>query len=373
MKKFSLLLVFMMVCICSNAYDVEINGIYYDLIKGKYAKVNYDYNNRYKGDIIIPSTITYENVNYTVICIAKDAFSYCKGLKSVTLPETLTTIEEWAFNSSTLKEIVIPNSVTTIENQAFNMCDSLESICLSDNLTKIEQSTFFCCKKLKSISLPDKITEIGNRAFEGCKALETVHLPANLLLLGQQVFRDCSSLEEIKLPESLLTIGARAFWQCKLKTIVIPDNVVGVGVEAFKYSENLSKVYIGKNVLLVCDKAFSNCKNLSDVYCYTNSVPNISDDGKWDESMWDGVFEKSDIQYATLHVPNSLINQYKQTPYWKEFGSIIALTDDDIPPSGIKEITHEDEKRIIYDLQGRRVDIPQKGIYIVNGKKVLIK
>ena len=105
------------------AYDVKIDGIYYNLIsKGKTAEVTSG-EEKYSGEVVIPSSITVEGKEYTVTSIGKDAFYKCSGLTSVTIPNSVTSIGNSAFNRcSGLTSITIPNSVTSIGGSAFYYC-----------------------------------------------------------------------------------------------------------------------------------------------------------------------------------------------------------------------------------------------------------
>jgi hypothetical protein len=97
------------------------------------------------------------------------------------------------------------------------------------------------------------------------------------------------------------------------------------------------------------------------VYCYAERVPDTEANA----------FNGSYIEYATLHVPAGAINSYKATAPWSSFGNIVPLTDENM---GVEQLTSDDRQMTVYDLTGRRVAHPTKsGIYIVGGKKVVIK
>ena len=84
-----------------HAYKVEVDGIYYDLNKDdNTASVTYTLNNSsaYSGDVVIPESITVDNIEYAVTSIGSYAFSYCSGLTSVTIPNSVTSIGNYAFN-----------------------------------------------------------------------------------------------------------------------------------------------------------------------------------------------------------------------------------------------------------------------------------
>lgn len=130
----------------------------------------------YSGDIVIPSTFTYEYRTYTVTAVGAYAFSRCLSLTSITLPETVTSIGKFAFyRCRALSAITLPKSVTIVEDYAFSYCSSLTSIAFPDDLTSIGENAFSRCSSLTSITLPDHLLEIHAEAFAGCDKLKTVN------------------------------------------------------------------------------------------------------------------------------------------------------------------------------------------------------
>ena len=132
--------------ISASAYDVEVDGIYYNLVsKGNVAEVT-EGDKEYSGSITIPSSIKVNDAKYTVTSIGKSAFSFCTGLTSITIPNSVTSIGKSAFfNCSSLTSISIPNSVTSIESGAFHLCSSLTSISIPNSVTSIEWGCFAKC------------------------------------------------------------------------------------------------------------------------------------------------------------------------------------------------------------------------------------
>ena len=129
-----------------SAYDVEVDGIYYNLIsKGNAAEVTKG-DKEYSGDITIPSSIKVNEVDYSVTSIGEYAFSFCYGLTSIT----------------------IPNSVTSIKSYTFEGCSGLISITIPNSVTSIGHSAFSNCSGLTSITIPNSVKSIGIRAFSGC-------------------------------------------------------------------------------------------------------------------------------------------------------------------------------------------------------------
>ena len=105
------------------------------------------------------------------------AFFCCRSLKSINIPNSVTSIGLQAFErSKSLQSINIPNGVTCIENYAFYCCDSLKSINIPNGVTSIGDCAFFHCKSLQSISIPDNVKSIGVDAFHYCYSLKTISI-----------------------------------------------------------------------------------------------------------------------------------------------------------------------------------------------------
>lgn len=130
-----------------------------------------------KGDAVrIPDTVENGGVLYRVVKIGQRAFYNKKNLTSVTIPDSVTEIEEAAFLCChDLTSITIPDSVTKIGEAAFYYCTSLTSVTIPDSVTKICEHAFYGCTSLTSVAIPDSVTEIEPDAFEGCAcaALDT--------------------------------------------------------------------------------------------------------------------------------------------------------------------------------------------------------
>ena len=145
----STLLLCVFFAVSASAYDVEVDGLYYNLNKTeKTAEVTYGESGEApcSGSFEIPSSILINEEEYIVTSIGDYAFQYCSGLTSITIPNSVTSIGEWAFQDCTgLTSITIPNSVTSIGYCAF-----------------------LCCTGLTSITIPNSVTSIGGEAFSDC-------------------------------------------------------------------------------------------------------------------------------------------------------------------------------------------------------------
>ena len=200
-------LVLLMASTLTWAY-VEVDGICYNIIGDASVEVTSHYNSipyndelsDYKGDIVIPSTVTYDGKTYNVTRIGHFAFFGCSSLESINIPESVTSIGSEAFRGcSSLTSINIPESVTSnIGDYAFNGCSSLESVNIPDGMTSsIGDYAFFGCSSLTSVVIGDGVTSIGDRAFRNCSSLESVVIGDGVTSIGQSAFQDCSSLESV--------------------------------------------------------------------------------------------------------------------------------------------------------------------------------
>ena len=111
--------------ISALAYDVEVDGIYYDISENKATVTSGGV--KYSGDIVISESITFENSIYSVTSIGDWAFVSCSSLTSVMIPNSVTSIGDCAFYACwSLTSVTMPNSVTSIGDKAFGKCSSLK-------------------------------------------------------------------------------------------------------------------------------------------------------------------------------------------------------------------------------------------------------
>ncbi len=117
------------------------------------------------SNTVIPSSVT-----------AIDDWAFCGcGLTSITLPDGLKSIGEYAFDyCPNLASITIPSSVTEIGSYAFAYCDKLTTVTILNGMTSISDGTFSGCSNLASITIPSSVTEIGSYAFSSCSNLASI-------------------------------------------------------------------------------------------------------------------------------------------------------------------------------------------------------
>ena len=262
-----------------RAYDARIDNLFYNFnATNKTAEVvgpDESWGEVYRANttiVIIPEYITYNSKTYQVISIGNGAFSACKNMTSITIPNSVTSIGAAAFyNCSSLTSIEIPNSVTSIGLSAFYNCTGLISITIGNSVTSIGNSAFRECKGLTSVTIPNSVTSIGESAFQICSSLTIVTIPNSVTSIGSSAFRGCSSLTSITIPNSVTSIGGYAFCGCSsLTSITIPNSVTSIGGRTFQDCSGLTSVIIPENVTSIEEKAFAGCPSLYFIDIPTN-------------------------------------------------------------------------------------------------------
>ena len=324
----------------SFAENVEINGIGYELVKETHEAIVISKDEAYSGNIVIPATFKYDEVEYSVTSIGDKAFEWCSFITSITIPNSVTSIGEYAFQSCyNLTSLVIPNSVTRLGNYAFNDCHGLTFVKIPNSLTKIVKGAFAYCSGLTSIEIPNSVTSIEDYAFAICSSLTSINIPNSVTSIGYFAFQDCSSLSSIEIPYGVTSIGNAVFTRCSgltsvtipssvtsienfafrgcsgLTSIEIPSSVTYIGYGAFEGCSGLTYVTIDSGWLYISEHAFSQCSALADMYCFAENVPTTEGD----------VFYNTKISLSTLHVPDASVNAYSQAEPWKNFKEIVGL------------------------------------------------
>ena len=180
-----------------------------------------DYEGTYT-DLVLPQTFggkPYEILPYAFLLTR---------LKSLTLPDGMTSIPERNFYLSLIERIIIPEGVTSIGHSAFSHCSELQTVVLPASIESLDMYAFSICARLTDVTFAAgcHLQEIGYGAFSECKSLTSITLPDGVTSIGNSAFSDCTSLTSISIPDGVTSIGNGAFFNCSsLKSISIPKGV----------------------------------------------------------------------------------------------------------------------------------------------------
>lgn len=192
--------------------------------------------------------------------LGSGAFSGCSALTTVQFGSGLTSIPEALFESTGLKTVTLPESVTSIGMWAFADCAKLEQVSFPASLTSIDGCAFENCTALTAVTLPKRLTELGNDVFENCSALKSVWIPKSLTNIngfGDGCFAGCTALTDITFETGITKIADHQFDGSPIKSITIPGTVTTIGSSAFSGCANLTAIDLPTSVTQIDAYAFS--------------------------------------------------------------------------------------------------------------------
>lgn len=285
----------------ASAFDLELNGIHYNIISTTEKTVMTTPGNdsgpinNVVGSLVLPETVVIRGETYKVTEIGRRSFMNNTALTSVTFPANITKVGYDAFwECSNLSKVEAANlqSWCNIDfemdegaghgissnplmyaNHLFVNGNKIIDLIIPNGITEIKDWVFAYMTGLKSVKMPASVTTIGARAFLECNSLQDVTLSENLTAIGLAAF--CrTNLQSIVFPESLKTIDDYAFSETPLVVVEIPDGVENMGKMAFKDCKELESVVIGNGLKTIPERAFDRCSELRSV-TFGNSVEEI--------------------------------------------------------------------------------------------------
>ena len=272
----------------------------------------------------------------------------------------------WSLYS--IKQVIIGDGVTTIGSDVFRECSFLTSVTIPNSVTTISSDAFSYCRALTSVTIPNSVTTIGSGAFSYCSSLASITIPNSVTTIGSGAFSYCSSLASITIPNSVTTIEGGTFSYCSsLASITIPNSITTIGDRAFSYCTSLTSITIPNSVAAIGSSAFSGCGNVKQITVETVTPPICSPSS----------FERVNTNECKLIVPKSSVDAYKRAYGWRNFFLIEGIT-----TGIINNIYNKTENVDVYTIDGikrlskanvNEINALPKGIYIINGKKIVIK
>lgn len=340
--------------------------------------------------------------------IEEGAFSWNYNLESVTIPDSVTTIGYYAFwQCSNLKYAKYGKSVCNLPTSVFSDCKELESILvdeenpyytsidgivytkdgitviecpegkrgvieLPETVTRIGDYAFSGCYYLTEVILPESLNEIGYKSFVACRGLKRVAFGDKLPTIGENAFAGCVELEDVRFGRDLHTIGRAAFYGCEsLQSISFTPDIEVIGESAFEECTGLKSVEFTSKCQLTLEMlCFYNCP-IRSIYCDCLTPPVFGSGGI--------IFNFDVYDRATLYVPEKDFYLYYITFPWSLFAhrdilenvGVETVFDNQTP--GSVTVYRLDGTAVLTTGDTKSLNALPSGIYIINGKKVMIK
>ena len=251
----------------------------------------------------------------------------------------------------------------------FGSCTSLKEVNLPSGLTKVGSSMFSYCNSLTHVEIPAGVKSIDYQAFYNCSALESINFPDGLEEIGLSAFMGCTNIKQVNLPNTVHYINSNAFDCCKaLNKICLGNQVREIGWEAFEHT-TIKEIILPATLQRCGQYMFAYCDELENITVCAKTPPRIEND-------WRCMVPRNKFSTITLYVPEGCADAYRSAVEWKNFTNIVEKNmETSSQTDGITSPTSSSiTQPVLYDLLGRRMTgQPTKGIYIKNGRKVVIK
>ena len=368
-------------CVNLSAVDIaRVNDIGNDAFSGctnltsvDIKKANDIGNNAFSECTNLVSVVVKDGNN-----IGESAFSKCSSLKTLSLDNKIKSLGRYAFRGcSNLKQFVIPDSVTILNSLLLQNCSSLKSIRIHKGVKEINEA-FYGCTNLSTLIIEDRNTSLklssdyyGNVSFNDCK-LDSVYIGGKIVYntsrsYGYSPFYRNTSLRTVKISDAETTIYDNEFYGCtNLQNVSIGDNVKSIGKWAFSGCSSLKNFTFGSGLQSIGQEAFSDCINITQISSKAVVPPTCGINALDDINKWN----------CKLFVPKANINAYKQAPQWKEFffiESTTGITNTVNNKAGLADVYTIDGTKRLSKASTDEINALPKGVYIVNGKKIIIK
>ena len=304
--------IFLLLIFCisiAQAKDVLIDGIYYALYPDELKATVVNDGNKsddngsgYEiSELLIPETIVYEGITYTVKSIGDYAFCNTKCLKSITLSDSITKIGMRAFaQCDSLQSITIPKNVVMVGSYAFEASYALQTIDVdAENSTYSSISNCLCNKE-------------GTELILAPAGRDSIIVAEGITAIDRYAFSYCN-VQYVELPLSLQTIGNYAFSHCNaLQSVAIPDGVTELGANLFRESVNLRSVVFGRNIKEMGNYSFIGCTSIDSITILASEPPIVKD-------------LSFDADSCLLRVFKNSYSAYVKHTYWANFTNISTL------------------------------------------------
>lgn len=311
-----------------SAHWFEVDGIYYEYTTGG-VYVTYSGNSysevadEYRGDVVIPEVVKYNNYEYKVISIGGNAFRDCKNLTSVIIGDNVAEIYTDAFrNCTSLTSVSVgknvysadafyaSNAITTVHFNCKNVGtwftnkSALTNITLGDNVESVSESSFTGTgwynsqpdgllylddwllgykgsRPVGEVNIAEGTKYVQDGALYNCSGITSVNVPSSIVKIGDKFLASCTALQQITIDENNSKYDSRDNCNAIIETssneiiqacanTTIPSTAMSIGDYAFCQISGLINIEIPNNITSIGEEAFYECENLESVVIGNN-------------------------------------------------------------------------------------------------------
>ena len=284
----------------------------------------YFVNGTISENVLKSQNICYILVGDGISVVGTEAFNNCKSLKTVSLPDTVSTIGDNVFAASNgdivlifrgvdevidnsvcdgkldgVAHLIVDKGVKKISDSAFSNNPLLVDLIISDAVTignyafyndiainrvtiesplySIGNHAFDSCKSIPQVVLPETVREIGSHAFYDCNSMKSINVPVGVAAIKEYTFFGCASLLDISIPDTVLSVGDYAYYGCVVaKTLDLSNTLKSIGAYAFYNCNQVKEIILPNTLKSIGDYAFRSCSSITEI-SIPDSVTELGD------------------------------------------------------------------------------------------------
>ena len=384
MRKLFVLLFLAVLPLAMSADPVEVNGLWYELntdTSPTAVVINPQDGSHYSGDIVIPSTVSYEGVKYTVTEIGSWSFCWNDDILSVVIPSTITAIGDGAFMGCNNLAYIISNIQVAFDVPKNAFCNSdyaigetvyynrssailyvpagslsnyqshagwdlfpmiFEGERLEEKVDNLKYAYTMASSaatvikddynSLEDVIIPSSVTiggslysvkAIGSSAFYNCYNIHSITFNEGLETICRSAFNACWNATFGVLPSTIQHVGSEAFFSCgRIKKLIIPEGCKTIDSHAFSWCD-LQKLELPSTLTRIGERAFIGSRNLDMAISHIVNPYAIQNNVFCKEEHWNENGQSYDKSDAKLYVPSGTKSAYEALDGWNMFADII--------------------------------------------------